>query len=374
MFSRIRFKNSFYQFKNLKIPEKNRIVSKRGLSNNSTVTPTINYSKSKKFLIFTSVSAGVYLGYYSLVLDKPGKRRALVYCNSILRAGRSFYAGAKTAIDYKWSLRGLDDSTDEYNEAIKGCHQRAADRMLSTCLSNAGLYIKMGQAVSTMNHILPKEFYTTLRVLQTQALRSDGANIDELFQEEFQIDNPLELFEEFDYKPIAAASLAQVHKAKTKDGDEVAVKLQYIDLLDRFPVDILTLRTILAMVGFAFPSFNMSWVLDDLKGNLEKELDFLNEAENSRRCMRELKHLDYVYVPKVFDQYSTKKVLTMEFINAHKISDIDAIKKDGLSIKEIDENLINMFSEQIFHSGFVHADPHHGNILVRKLSPNSKSN
>lgn len=91
--------------------------------------------------------------------------------------------------------------------------------------------------------------------------------------------------------------------------------------------------------------------------------------------MSDLKHLGYVYVPRVYDDYTTKKILTMEFIDAPKISDVDGMKQLGLDLKEVDEKLINLFSEQIFHAGFVHADPHHGNIFVRKLegSKNSKT-
>jgi len=322
-------------------------------------------SWSKIALVSIGLPGSLFFAYYQLALDNQEKRRIRVHIESVGRAIRSVKVGLQIVTDYKWNLYGLTKEDDGYAKIIKGCHSRSAEVLVKTCIANGGMYVKLGQGLSMMNHILPKEFYLTLRKLQNEALRSEGNDIDNLFLEEFN-QLPKDMFKEFEYKPIAAASLAQVHKAVTNEGEEVAVKLQYIDLQDRFKGDFATCKFILKMVGVFYPDFNFEWVLDEMRGTLTKEMDFVNEADNAKRCYKELKHLKFLHVPKVYDAITTKRILTMEFIDGFTLGDVDGIKKSGLKLKDIDEKLARIFGEQIFNSGFVHADPHHGNIFVRK--------
>lgn len=171
-----------------------------------------------------------------------------------------------------------------------------------------------------------------------------------------------DIFSYLSPEPIAAASLAEVYEGRLKStGERVAVKLQYIDLQDRFAGDMLTIRMILYALGRVFPKFDFGWMLSSVSKNLERELNFEIEGQNADRCFAELSpHLKFLYVPRVIWEFTTKRVLVMEFIDGIKVSDTEKIKQANLSLKEIDGKLVEAMAFQIFHSGFVHADPHVG--------------
>lgn len=122
---------------------------------------------------------------------------------------RSLVIGATISTDYWWSLRNIDEDSEDYIAKLKEVHQRTADRILAGCLKNGGLYIKLGQGLVSMNHILPKEYLETLKVLQDRCLVRGSTEIEQLFDEEFGKSHK-ELFLSFEEEPIAAASLAQV--------------------------------------------------------------------------------------------------------------------------------------------------------------------
>lgn len=337
-----------------------------GLSSSPVVKVLPKGGNWKKRFVYvlagTAVSAPIF--WYQ-TLSPPDKRFVRTSIGGLVRFAKTLKIGLTISCDYSFSALGYTEGTDEYKAMMKQCHQRSAERILKGCLENGGLYIKLGQSLVALNHLLPREYIETLEVLHDRALVRSKDEISELFQEDFGC-LPEDMFKEFNRTPVAAASLAQVFKAKTHEGKDVAVKAQYIDLQQRFNGDMNGISILIRIVSWMHPNFNFAWILDYIRSCLVKELDFVHEAGNMERCARELAHLSYVSVPKVHWNKTSKRVLTMDFIHGVKISDVEGIKKLGLDLADVDRKMVSAFAEQLFHTGFVHADPHPGNVFVCK--------
>ncbi|KAK5580899.1 hypothetical protein RB653_000923 [Dictyostelium firmibasis] len=290
--------------------------------------------------------------------------------NVMVRFYRTMYCAARIMVNYKILSYTPEDSV-EYLEKSKMCHQESAELILELCLTNGGLYIKAGQYIASLNHILPIQYTKTLTVLQDQAPWRDFYEVESVFIKDLG-NPPNHYFSDFDKLPIAAASLAQVHRAITKEGEEVAVKVQYVDLQRNFDGDILTHNCLLTLINMAFPDFEFNWMAEEMKTVLIKELDFCQEADNAERAAADLSNNKSAYIPKVFRPYSSKRILTSEFIHGCKINNVQAIRAMGLSEKTVSQRFIEIMCEQIFIHAFVHVDPHAGNVLVRQ-NPNNLS-
>lgn len=309
------------------------------------------------------------------------------------RSARVFSTGAQVVVDYRRNLRGTPREDPAYRDKLAALNQRVADRLLRLCFLNGGIYTKFGQQLATFNHGLPKEYTQTLAQLQDQA-RPVPFDVAKRTVEQ-ELGGPwTDAFREFDRQPIAAASLAQVHHAVDRRGREVAVKVQYPHLEAQMRADMTVMRWAVQLTEYFFPDLQIQWMFPEFERALAAEvraphwrlharppthwsneclllladvvqLNFDNEKQNSRRIAECLKHNPAVHVPVVYDELSSRRMLTMEFIHAPKISQVGAISELGLEPSKVAHVLCEVFSEMIFCHGFVHCDPHAGNIFVR---------
>ncbi|KAF9539638.1 hypothetical protein EC957_005149 [Mortierella hygrophila] len=290
-----------------------------------------------------------------------------------------------TGYDYKYSLgygnRDLDvsDPDDEKERKARRSrlHQRSAERVMRMMRENGGIYIKLGQHLASLKYLLPVEWTRTMEPLQDRCLPSSIESIQALFLSD--LGQPLtEIFSSFDLTPIGVASLAQVHKATLKQtGQEVAVKIQHPALSEFSEIDMVTISQLTSFIAWAFPDFEFFWLSEEIQDNLPKELDFRFEARNSARTAvnfdraRSLGDPSTVKVPDVI--WAQKRVLVMEFMNGSRIDNVEYLKENNFLVSEVSKEMARTFSQMIYKDGFLHCDPHPGNVMIRPTPAGSPS-
>ncbi|CAK9135788.1 unnamed protein product [Ilex paraguariensis] len=309
--------------------------------------------------------------------DDPGT--ALKLCTTVpVRLLRVSATAASIAYDYEYSLWGLPEGSIERSRAKHEVHIRGACRLQELCFQNGGIYIKLGQHISQLEYLVPQEYVQIMREsMLNRCPVSSYDQVCEVVKRELG-GAPDDVFDEFDPVPIASASLAQVHIARTRDGQKVAVKVQHAHMTDTAAADYATVELIVNTLHWLFPSFDYRWLVDEVHESLPKELDFLIEAKNSVKCMDNFQKLspriaDYVYAPRVYWNLSTSKLLTMEFMEGVHINDVKAIQRLGIQPSDVAKLVSQTFAEMMFKHGFVHCDPHAANLLVRSLPSGSWS-
>ncbi|XP_050933901.1 aarF domain-containing protein kinase 1 isoform X2 [Lates calcarifer] len=291
---------------------------------------------------------------------------------SIIRFGRAAATTAAISYDYLTAFKHVEYGTEEYWALKSKVHRRSAERLLELCCANRGTFIKVGQHLGALDYLLPEEYTSTLKVLHSRAPQSSMDEIRQVIREDLGKELS-ELFVSFEEKPQGTASLAQVHKAVLHDGRTVAVKVQHPKVQKQSSKDIVVMEVLLRAVHWLFPDFAFMWLVEEAKKNMPLELDFLNEGHNAEKVANMLAHYPFLKVPTIYWDLSTKRILTMEFAEGGQVNDREYMKKHGINVNEISEKLGKMYSEMIFVHGFVHCDPHPGNVLVRKCPRNKKT-
>jgi predicted unusual protein kinase regulating ubiquinone biosynthesis (AarF/ABC1/UbiB family) len=243
-------------------------------------------------------------------------------------------------------------------------HQRGANRVLETAASLGGALIKACQFASTRPDLLPAIYIRTLAPLQDRMPPRSWSEIEKAITRELG-QRPHDVFAQIEHEPVAAASIAQVHRARLHDGRTVAVKVQYPDIENLVATDLAVLEQIVKAIARLAPTIQLQPIVDYLKETLPLELDFEHEAESMTRLRAALAHRDDVLVPAVMPDLSTEHLLVMDYIHGIKITDREALEQASISPHEVARLLNDLYADQMLHLGILHADPHPGNLLVQ---------
>ena len=260
---------------------------------------------------------------------------------------------------------GWDKLTGQLKKESKA---RFRAKQLTNLLVELGpAFVKAGQALSTRPDIIPVILLEELSELQDQLPGFDGNKAMELIEEDLnkKID---EIFLTIDKDPISAASLGQVHKAVLKNKEIVAVKVQRPGLREQITLDLYIVRNIANWLknNIGLIRSDLVALIDELGKRVFEEMDYLNEAENAEKFRNLHLHNSKIAVPKIYKETTSRRVLTMEWIDGTKLTNLEGVKNLGIDPDEMIEIGVQCSLEQLLEHGFFHADPHPGNLLALK--------
>ena len=263
---------------------------------------------------------------------------------------------------------GLDEAIEE--TALTGESERdakALGKALAGDLETMGpTYIKLGQLLSTRYDMLPDAYCDALARLQDDVAPFPFEEVEQIVTAEVGL-RMSKAFSEFDSTPIAAASLGQVHRARLRDGREVAVKVQRPGIRKTIADDLDALQQVADWID-EHTNFgrrhHLRAMLDEFRKSLVRELDYRREAQNLVTLGKNLAEFELIIVPKPIDDYTTDRVLTMEYVRGIKITKLSDVAKLELPGKQLADQLFRAYLQQILIDGFFHADPHPGNVFV----------
>ncbi len=243
-------------------------------------------------------------------------------------------------------------------------HRRSAEAIRRLAVRLEGLPIKVCQFLGSRADVLPQPYVDVLSTLQDRVPPRPLATFLPMLEAE--LGRPAEkVFPELDETPLASASLAQVHRGRLHDGREVAVKMQYPGIAALIAADLRNFAFLVRVLARLERQLDFRFVIDEVERYVPLELDFENEARNAARMRANLAARTDVIVPAVVAEYSTRRVLVMEYVPGVRITDVEGLRAIGVAPADVARRVIDVFCEQVLVHGFFHADPHPGNVLVR---------
>ncbi|OMO91112.1 Beta-lactamase-related protein, partial [Corchorus olitorius] len=314
----------------------------------------------------------------NFIISSPFAPSLMGWGNIYRRRLKVFSVALVIYLDYK-AVQQREKLTSKSKRSTlwQKAHDRNAKRVLSLIIELEGLWVKLGQYLSTRADVLPEAYISLLKQLQDSLPPRPIKEVRQTIQKEFGKTMDA-LFADFVEEPLATASIAQVHRAKLINGQEVVVKVQHEGIKAIILEDLKNAKSIVDWIAWAEPQFDFNPMIDEWCKEAPKELDFNHEAENTRTVSRNLgcKRLRdenkssnqvNVLIPDVIQ--STKSVLILEYMDGIRLNDIASLEAFGVDKQKIVEEITRAYAHQIYVDGFFNGDPHPGNFLVSKEAP-----
>ena len=298
--------------------------------------------------------------------NRSNVQPAMLWVTAVLRSLRALIMFWTIFASYGWGwLAAKWVATPRRDEHWNRVHHRNARRLARGFMRLRGVFIKLGQVLSVLGGFLPKAYGSELEQLQDSVPPHPFALIRKRLVEAFG-DDPLARFARFEEEPVAAASLAQVHRAELEDGTTLAVKVLYPGVKKLIRRDLRVLRSVEPLARRMFGLIHTGRVLAQLSDMLAHEIDYANEKQNIDRMQKLFDGRDNIVVPQVIEEHTAEAVLTMSFEPGVKITDFDALEAEGIDREAVAKLVVDAYFTMLFSERVFHADPHPGNFLVRR--------
>ncbi|CAK9441766.1 uncharacterized protein LODBEIA_P56340 [Lodderomyces beijingensis] len=318
--------------------------------------------KSKYTKLF-ALGLGVGLGGAALYYTNDNFKHAILTAE---RVGIVTVAMVRCFALYKDTLDKSYSTDEERTEALSTTHKKAAEITLRALEKNGGIYIKLGQHLTALTYLLPREWTDTMIPLQDRCPRSSVAEIERMFETDLGV-KLNDIFIEFDPEPIGVASLAQVHMARLRgNGQKVAVKVQHPSLKEFVPIDVEMTKMVFDLMYRAFPEYPLTWLGDELQNSIFTELDFKVEADNSQRTAHHFGNVAFLRIPKIIR--AENRILIMECVSGSRLDNLQYLQEHQIDPAQVSVCLSHVFNDMIFSPGVaLHCDPHGGNLAIRSV-------
>jgi ubiquinone biosynthesis protein len=261
---------------------------------------------------------------------------------------------------------GLEDALEEAEQPRAPAATPHAEELATDLEAMGPTYVKLGQLLSSRADLLPLPYTEALARLQDRVEPFPFSDAVAIIEAELGV-RISRLFTEIQEKPIAAASLGQVHWARLRDGREVAVKVQRPEIRDQVVEDLSALEELAAFMDRHTEigrQYHLAEVVLEMRKSLLRELDYRQEASNLETLGRNLAGFDRIVIPSPVDDYTTARVLTMDFVRGRKVTAVGPLARLEIDGDALADDLFRAYLKQILVDGFFHADPHPGNVFL----------